>query len=290
MNAWAGRLLRAWWVLPEGLRWIVLFALLLGTGVLTFALRWGELPATPFYPVVLLAVALGTEAQGYLVTALAVLASISLSLILHVPAEISQETMDSAVLALVGASLIVALHQRRSAERLMRAAAYETGVLRALGNYALTRLSREEMQRTVVRYLANSTDADSALLLMADAGGETLIGYADGNGRGPVALERPVQGSLAGEVFASGAARMVDSTEDLHEQAPDYVQWGTIPVGSLIMVPLRLAGQPIGVLAVGKEAKAAFNPEDVRLVETLARALAVPLYVSRPARVAGTRR
>lgn len=265
--------------MPESVRWIILLAFFAVTTALTITLRWGELPATPYYPVVLLSVMIGSEKQGYLLTALSVAASTLLSLALWSPSAQSPETMDSAVLALVGGTLIVAMRQNRSQEHLIKHITYETGIVRALGTYALTRLDRNDLMRAVTRYLANSTDADCALLVMPDAAHHMLVGYADNRalGQGPTYAEREMAHSLAGEVFLSGKSRRLSNAQD----AEGFKPWVASPLGSLICVPLTLAGHPIGVLGVGKQTEDAFSEEDVRLVETLARTISVPLYASR---------
>jgi GAF domain-containing protein len=186
-----------------------------------------------------------------------------------------------ATVLLIAGTLLLALYQHRASDRLMTAVTYETGVIKALGNYALTRLSRDDMLRAIVRYLANSTDASVAVIVMSDPKDSCLTGYMDVNGEslGPHPIERTVAHSIAGHIFSSNQAKNVPDTA----KDPDFAPVPSLTIGSLIGVPLRLAGQPIGVIVVGKQQTAGFTQDDVHLLETLARTISVPLYASRPA-------
>jgi putative methionine-R-sulfoxide reductase with GAF domain len=272
---------KLWLALPQAVRWILLLSLFAVTCTGMVMLHWGSLPATPFYPLVLLAVVVGTEWQGYVLTVMSASASLMLAVLLPRSAPLSEAGVDTALLLLVSVTLIVAMHQRRAATRLTKVVVYETGVLRALGNYALTRLSRDEMLRAIVRYLANFTDASVAVVVMSDSKENCLTGYIDANGGGlgPRPVERTIADSIAGHIFSSNQAKNVPDTA----KDPDFMPVPTLTIGSLIGVPLRLAGQPIGVIVVGKQQANGFTQDDVRLLETLARTISVPLYASRPA-------
>ncbi len=155
----------------------------------------------------------------------------------------------------------------RMAERQTRL--YE--VLRAIGDT----LDPDEVARLAVSAIAQRTGWPSVAIAVPDEGGllwKIRAASVDMSRVGPLRL---TQGVL-GRTFASGRTQLVTNVgKDL-----DYVP-GSSVVCSELAVPLKRAGEILGVLNLESDQPGAFGPEDVLLAESLADAVALALENAR---------
>jgi hypothetical protein len=279
-----------WWSLDLRLRSLVLA---LGFVLATVATVLLGLRGTPYvflYPYLMVAIWFSTFMQGYALVLLEI--GTTLGLLLWPPIQLGRQVLLTPLaqvlagevfvaLSAVGFSLIVA--QRRSEQMDVSAAQFEVGLLRALGTYALARLDQPSLLRTLVSYLVSTLDADRALILLPDRERTALHGYlAHGDGRTPEPVERPLAGSVAGDIFTSGKTRIIE------DAGTDARLAQVLNGDSAVGVPLVLGGLVIGVLYVGREKARPFSAYDLRQIEAVARAIAVPLYASAASGAQGT--
>jgi PAS domain S-box-containing protein len=155
--------------------------------------------------------------------------------------------------------------QRRLAQQQM--ILYE--VLRAVGGY----LEPETVAQVAVEAVTRLTGWKAVALLVPDDDQQALIARGAG---GLLALAQgqsiPMKDSISGRAFISGQTQLVgDVSRD-----PDYFI-GHSDIRSEVAVPLRIRQRTLGVLDLESDQLDAFQDEDVRLVESLAEAIALAL-------------
>jgi signal transduction histidine kinase len=134
---------------------------------------------------------------------------------------------------------------------------------------------------TVAENARELVHADLAMIVgRSRAGADPVVMVADGHAadqlRGMVV---PADGSISGQVMASGRAVVV---EDASQQPQAYGRLvSSADMGPTIFVPLRLQGEVIGTLSVAnRRGGARFTGEDVALVQAFANQASVALHDS----------
>ena len=158
------------------------------------------------------------------------------------------------------------------AERLLR--------LEAITETALSHLDLDELLDELLDRIRDLLDADTAVMLLVEDDGETLVpraskGLEEEIG---VGIRVPVGQGFAGRVAAQRSTVVIDDVEKAELVNPIIRQVG---VRSLIGVPLLHLGEVIGVVHAGSYRANYFTPDDGLLLQLVADRVALAITQSR---------
>jgi phosphoserine phosphatase RsbU/P len=115
----------------------------------------------------------------------------------------------------------------------------------------------------------------SLLLIDPDRRQLTMMLGLGAEDAAPVGWNQPIDAGISGACVSTGRALIVD-----HVQDDPRVGSGESPAGSLVVIPLRVRGEVIGVLHVGADQPRSFTGEHVALLAAIGdRAAAVIAYM-----------
>lgn len=143
----------------------------------------------------------------------------------------------------------------------------------------------EEVLRLVARWARELLGADVATVVTPGPAGQQMrISIAEGRHAAELeGMPVPLGDSLSGEVILTGRPLLLgDVAADRRAHRP-AVRAGRL--GPILLVPLRLHGEPIGTLTVANQVGGrGFDEEDVRLVESFAEQASLGLEYGRAQR------
>jgi PAS domain S-box-containing protein len=175
------------------------------------------------------------------------------------------------------------LREQEERERLLRAEAAREQAeratttiarLQAVADAALTHRHLDDLLPTILQRTRDVMDADAAaLLLVLDDGSLSLLASDDAP-----AAKRPdrvrADAGIAGRVLASGQPVLVQ--DPTAGELADRAVLDTA-IASMLGVPLRSAGEVIGVIEIGVRAPRRLRPEDVDLLRLTADRVALAI-------------
>jgi signal transduction histidine kinase len=160
--------------------------------------------------------------------------------------------------------------------------------VRGIGNAILAGQELEAVLKAVAHDARELAGAATSTIVVPsldnDPGSELKVAIADGAYAGELTgLRVPVEGSVSGDVMRTQQATVVaDASTDPRTYQP-MVSLGHM--GPMVLVPLIVQGRAIGTLAVANPVGgAAFEEQEVRLVETFANQASVALEYTRAQR------
>ena len=135
----------------------------------------------------------------------------------------------------------------------------------------------------IIETAASVLNCEAASLLLFDEGvGELRFAAATGSdAEALAAIPVPLHGSLAGRIFTQNQPLIeqdVANVPDHFEEVGEKVQFRT---RSLLGVPMRIAGQPTGVLEALNKRSGTFSAADVEILSILASHAAIALRNAR---------
>jgi signal transduction histidine kinase len=171
-------------------------------------------------------------------------------------------------------------HLSAVSERLRRALDVSER-LRTVGQAIAQSLDIEPVLDLMLRTAAQLTRADSAGLTLATADGAQLqLRSLIGNRRPLEGRCIPVDGTLTGWAYRQNQpARATHLLADERATRKDIIKERRL--ASVLVVPLRVGGKPIGTLGVSTRTERRFSDDDERLLQTLADAIAVAIQNAR---------
>ena len=157
---------------------------------------------------------------------------------------------------------------RAAADRALR----ELTTLGRIMDVALAQTTYDEMLRELLRRLREELGADEATVLLLDESRSKLAVHASDGVAGDVDLgvDIPIGRGITGRVAASGAPLVLEDLSEVEVLSPMLRD----QMVSLAAVPVRSAGEVIGVLHVGTRIRRKFTPQEVRLLEVVAERMA----------------
>ncbi|MEP6853283.1 MAG: GAF domain-containing protein [bacterium] len=139
----------------------------------------------------------------------------------------------------------------------------------------------EDPLRLIARQARRIADADVATVVLPAAGGQRLVvEVASGEGADALtALTSPIENTLVGQALTSGEPVLVgDTLHDLRYAAPLSE---VIPVGPVMVLPLRGSGRIRGALVIGRRhGRHQFVSADLQMATTFANHAAVALQLA----------
>ena len=157
-------------------------------------------------------------------------------------------------------------------------------------------LQPETAAQVALEVVLRLTDWTTAAILVPDESGDGLSVQAAGGGLASVAGRSIPMKSISGRAFSSAETQYVpDVTKDPDffdangmekiDTEPGMAQESASQPASQLAVPLRHGSRSLGVLNLESTASQAFSPDDIRLAESLAEAIALALDNARLFRV-----
>jgi formate hydrogenlyase transcriptional activator len=149
-----------------------------------------------------------------------------------------------------------------------------------LNNSVVSNLELREVLRSVSPSIRKTMRLDGVALILPDAANRQLQLYAldfpDGKGILDQDPSRPLDGSLAGQVFRTGKP-WVGSIEDLN--GSDFGNWVIFGEGveTLCMLPLTRCNSTLGVLCLVRLKKNAFTQPDIEFLSQIAGQVAIAI-------------
>ena len=161
------------------------------------------------------------------------------------------------------------IRARFTAERRARLLATLVEIGHAVG----MSLDPVEVFRQVFSQIRRALEVDAFYVAIADPERKTLsFRYLYENGHEMEPEESPIEGTLAGIVIDRDRPLLVRDTETdrTKQELPPRNAWGTLYERSLIVVPLRLQGRPMGALSVQSASPNAYDEGDLELLTAIA--------------------
>src|SRR5579884_826556 len=144
----------------------------------------------------------------------------------------------------------------------------EMNALQSVSDAALSTVNMRELLPPLVHQIIAALRADGGTIWFVDETTGELAVPAEFDGGPPAEARRLRPGQrLAGRVAASGRALVASDPRALRALAPDLAPQGVCAAAG---VPLRAGGKVIGVMQVFSRAPRAFEPREIRLLETFA--------------------
>jgi formate hydrogenlyase transcriptional activator len=149
-----------------------------------------------------------------------------------------------------------------------------------LNNSVVSNLELREVLTSVSPSIRKTMRLDGVALILPDAANRQLQLYAldfpDGKGILHQDLSRPLDGSLAGQVFRTGKP-WVGTIEDLNGSG--FGNWVISGEGveTLCMLPLTRCNSALGVLCLVRLEKNAFTPPDIEFLSQIAGQVAIAI-------------
>jgi len=182
--------------------------------------------------------------------------------------------------ARVAEQLSVAMQNARLAEEVQRRAD-DVEALNTIGQVVGSSLNLTTVLDRVLSSLRNMVAYDRASISVLEPDMEHLLVVTDtaqaGNQRGQ---HIPLAGSLRGYVFTSGQPLYIGDVEKEGLPLPPRLAMSEYPT-NLVLAPLVVTGQPIGVLSVLGAEAGVLTPEDARRIERVAAQVAIAVANAR---------
>jgi signal transduction histidine kinase len=182
--------------------------------------------------------------------------------------------------ARVAEQLSVAMQNARLAEELQRRAE-DVENLNAIGQVVSSSLNLTTVLDRVLSSLREMVAYDRASICVVEPDMEHLLVITDtaeeGNQRGH---HIPIEGSLRGHVFTSARPLYIGNVAREGLPLPPLQAMSEYPT-NMVVVPLVVTGQPIGVLSVMGEAADSLTPDDARRIERVAAQVAIAVANAR---------
>jgi formate hydrogenlyase transcriptional activator len=149
-----------------------------------------------------------------------------------------------------------------------------------LNNSVVSNLDLGEMLRSVSPNIRKTMRLEGVAVILPDATAEHLLLYAvdfpDGKGELLQDLSKPLEGSLAGQVFRSGKPWIGDLEEGSQSGFGNIVRHGEGSI-SICLLPLLRCRNVLGVLCLVRAQKSAFLREDVEFLSQIAGQVAIAI-------------
>lgn len=182
--------------------------------------------------------------------------------------------------ARVAEQLSVAMQNARLAEELQRRAE-DLESLNAIGQVVSSSLNLTTVLDRVLSSLRDIVAYDRASISVIEADMEHLLVVSDtaahGNQRG---RQIPIAGSLRGSVFTSGKLLYIGDVGTEGLPVAPRLAMSDYPT-NMVIAPLIVTGQPIGVLSVLSDAAGRLTPGDAARVERVAAQVAIAVANAR---------
>ncbi|MDQ6604663.1 MAG: GAF domain-containing protein [Chloroflexota bacterium] len=180
----------------------------------------------------------------------------------------------------VAEQLSVAMQNARLAEEVQRRAD-DVEALNAIGQVVSSSLNLTTVLDRVLSSLRDIVAYDRASISVLEPDMEHLLVVTDtaeaGNQRGQ---QVPLEGSLRGYVFTSGKSLYIGDVATEGLPLPPRLALSEYPT-NIVLAPLVVTGQPIGVLSVLGATAGVLTPEDARRVERVAAQVAIAVANAR---------
>ncbi len=180
----------------------------------------------------------------------------------------------------VAEQLSVAMQNARLAEEVQRRAD-DVEALNAIGQVVSSSLNLTTVLDRVLSSLRDIVAYDRASISVLEPDMEHLLVVSDtaeaGNQRGQ---QVPLEGSLRGYVFTSGKSLYIGDVATEGLPLPPRLALSEYPT-NIVLAPLVVTGQPIGVLSVLGATAGVLMPEDARRVERVAAQVAIAVANAR---------
>jgi diguanylate cyclase (GGDEF)-like protein len=172
---------------------------------------------------------------------------------------------------------LIALFVGLGADRVMRAEEEQTELARTRAReldslaetqnaIATSQFDLDAVLGTVVQEARRLTGADAAVVEIPD-GDELEYRAASGTAEQHLGLRVPIAGALSGLALRTGRTLVCGDSET--DERVDLDACRRVGARSLVVVPLRHDAHAAGVLEVYSESRAAFHPEQVRVLTLL---------------------
>jgi signal transduction histidine kinase len=182
--------------------------------------------------------------------------------------------------ARVAEQLSVAMQNARLAEELQRRAD-DLESLNAIGQVVSSSLNLTTVLDRVLSSLREMIAYDRASICIIEPDMEHLLVVTDtaetGNQRGQ---HIPIEGSLRGYVFTSARPLYIGNIATEGLPFPPRLALSEYPT-NMVVAPLVVTGQPIGVLSVMGETAGSLTPDDARRIERVAAQVAIAVANAR---------
>ena len=182
--------------------------------------------------------------------------------------------------ARVAEQLSVAMQNARLAEELQQRAD-DLEYLNAIGQVVSSSLNLTTVLDRVLSSLREMVAYDRASICVVEADMEHLLVITDtseaGNQRGH---RVPLKGSLRGYVFTSGEPLYIGNNAAEGLPLPPHRALSEYPT-NIVLAPLVVTGQPIGVLSVMGNKANTLTPDDARRIERVAAQVAIAVANAR---------
>ncbi len=139
--------------------------------------------------------------------------------------------------------------------------------------------------------IASELDA-TVFIALPGEDGTMRLSYVTQRGQRQEAHEQLMpEGSRVATVFQAGRALLLRTADDWRDQAPYEISYGDLhqlPMLSALYVPVVYGGSVLAVLSVARPEPEQFDQDDLRLIESLARHLAVAIRNQRSLQMGST--
>jgi formate hydrogenlyase transcriptional activator len=193
---------------------------------------------------------------------------------------------DVAFLSLIGRYVALAIDDQLSfahseAVRIqLEAERTKLNLLLDLNNSVVSNLELRDVLRSVSPSIRKTMRLDGVALILPDASNSMLQLYAldfpDGNGILRPDSSRPIDGSLAGQVFRSGQP-WVGDIEDVRGSGLEDSVLSRANVETICMLPLIRCNSTLGVLCLVRLQKDAFTSSDIEFLSQIAGQVAIAI-------------
>ncbi|MGI8856027.1 MAG: GAF domain-containing protein, partial [Thermomicrobiales bacterium] len=182
--------------------------------------------------------------------------------------------------ARVAEQLSVAMQNARLAEELQRRAE-DLESLNAIGRAVSSSLNLTTVLDRVLSSLRDMVAYDRASIVVVEPDMEHLLVIRDtADHDGQRGQRIPIEGSLRGHVFTSGTSLYVGDLAREGLPVPPRLPLSTYPT-NMVIAPLVVTGQPIGVLSVLGDRPGRLTPEDAERIDRVAAQVAVAVANAR---------
>ena len=180
----------------------------------------------------------------------------------------------------VAEQLSVAMQNARLAEELRRRAD-DVESLNAIGQAVSSSLSLTTVLDHVLSSLRDVVAYDRASIAVIEPDMEHLLVVSDTATDGSQRGERiPIEGSLRGHVFTSGRRVYIGNTRTDPMPIPPRLDLSVYPM-NIVLAPLVVTGQPIGVLSVLGDTARRLSSDDAERIDRVASQVAIAVANAR---------
>ncbi len=148
-------------------------------------------------------------------------------------------------------------------------------------------LNAEQSQDDLLHFIISATtdllDCQAASLLLFDDETQRLH-FAAATGSDPAVLKTipvPIDNSIAGTIFSTGTTVRIDDARNDERHFKDVDNKTAFETRSLIGVPMKIAGTPVGVLEALNKRNNTFSQNDEHILEVIASQAAVAVRNAR---------